>query len=353
MEVGKADKLSFIIGMPCSIEKYFYKGGIEVIQLQTSLHSAVRTPEQSSSFYWNYFKVDIGVPVYTGGLMIPNYEPLVKYFASAISLVFGKKVKLVGITSQGAMEYLPVFDEIYEFYNRDAPVNSSSPRVDFPVDLNIASFSIVDKFLSSILRMDNDKEIDNYGRYLNMYSQSLSVFESMPDVSFLSLICCSELFNHISKGEGDKERKKLIDGAQSILDNMREKGCERRHIDRVAEKFSPTSKALNEKIVSYLDSQFFERSESLDQDKRLTSENAPEAIKRAYGLRSKYVHSGSESGLGTMSSVSGGVVEVWGDLNRSGKIDKNLSKSLSLVGLERVVRFCMLKHANDKFNLCM
>lgn len=351
MSIDKQEDLSFIIGMPCNIEGVYYEGRFKVTQFQTNLHSAVRAPEVGSKFYWNYFKVELKVPAYAGQILIPQYDPLVSYFSSLTSLVFGKKVKLIGITSQGRVEYLPVFDDVYEFHNVNAPINSSKPRVDFLVAMNIESFSIVDDFFDAILNSAKKKEIENYFRFLTMYSQALVVFESMPEVSFLSLICCSELFKQISRTGSDKSAERLVEDGEAILQNMREMNCDEDYIRKVQNRFSSISAALNEKIMSYLDDDFFTRTESLERQKRLTPENASEAIKRAYGLRSKYVHAGSDSGLGLMSSVAGGVVEVWGDLIRNGKEDKSVSASLSLVGLERVVRYCLLKRSKESFNL--
>jgi Apea-like HEPN len=114
---------------------------------------------------------------------------------------------------------------------------------------------------------------------------------------------------------------------------------------QVRSRFNLTFKKL-------LNNRFFEKTESLEEFTKLTAENIENCIKAAYDLRSKYVHTGIDFGHWLaprrtfMNEILLGMPVV-----DDKELKKILSKVPTFIGLERAVRFALLRflHINDVY----
>jgi hypothetical protein len=100
-------------------------------------------------------------------------------------------------------------------------------------------------------------------------------------------------------------------------------------------------------ITRFVDHSFFDRSESRDHFGRLSSESFEKTVGAAYDLRSKYVHTGVPFGRWVSLRVAGSNTEM--QVGRPVVSDKDLGDILAraptLVGLERILRYCLLRFA--------
>ncbi|MDM5460196.1 MULTISPECIES: hypothetical protein [Bacillus cereus group] len=97
-------------------------------------------------------------------------------------------------------------------------------------------------------------------------------------------------------------------------------------------------------LIEELNDSFFEYTETRNPIGRLNKENIEKNIKSAYDLRSHYVHNGLEFGeyikplKGMYNEIAIGAVES--PVNGA---EKALSNTLSFLGLERIIRYTLLR----------
>lgn len=100
-------------------------------------------------------------------------------------------------------------------------------------------------------------------------------------------------------------------------------------------------------ITRFVDSGFFDRSESKYEFARLTSASFENVVGAAYDLRSKYVHTGIPFGRWVALRLGGSNTEV--QVGQPVVSDRDLGEILAraptLVGLERIIRYCLLRFA--------
>jgi len=117
----------------------------------------------------------------------------------------------------------------------------------------------------------------------------------------------------------------------------------------VVSKILLIKRKFTKAIVRFVDDDFFARSESRNGAAPLKRESFSNAIRAAYDLRSQYVHTGISfgnivfKGAGGLNGESQLGVPVVGD-ETLGTI---LSRAPTYVGLERIIRFCLLKFAQE------
>jgi hypothetical protein len=103
-------------------------------------------------------------------------------------------------------------------------------------------------------------------------------------------------------------------------------------------------------ITDLVDDKFFTRSESSEQYGRFKPESFVKTVTAAYDLRSQYVHTGVPFGAWIERSVGGVNCEV--QVGRPVVADKTYGKTLAnaptFVGLERLVRYCLLRSAEQQ-----
>jgi hypothetical protein len=102
-------------------------------------------------------------------------------------------------------------------------------------------------------------------------------------------------------------------------------------------------------IVGLVDESFFNRSESTQPYGRFTQDSFDRTVGAAYDLRSKYVHTGDPFGPWISMRISGADVEVpiAQPVMANKELAKVLAKAPTLIGLERIIRYCLLRFAEN------
>jgi hypothetical protein len=104
-----------------------------------------------------------------------------------------------------------------------------------------------------------------------------------------------------------------------------------------------------EAIIGFVDPGFFERSEAHEFGK-FTEDEFRKSVSAAYDLRSRYVHTGQAFGQWVASRVGGENNEM--QIGRPVVDDRTLARILQFaptyVGLERVIRYCLLRFAQSQ-----
>ncbi len=290
----------------------------------------------------NYFVLALETPPHdrTKTIVVPNYTPTGDVIAIYLSILFGKRFDNHGRIESNGEFYLPHIDHGMAPCNASLPFNSHKPRCDLELPLNLSEMGRITRLLS-------DKQLDvkflqilrSAGRF---YLHALQEAEADPEVAFLDLITCGEILSNFWPYEQDDLLEATlkndlarvsseIEGGEAIASRIR------RHLYYVKRKFTAA-------VLRLLSSTFFEHTEATQQFCALKAEDIGTRIKAAYDLRSRYVHTGLDFGNWVFRD-SAYLEEI-----RTGEPvvdDKDLRKLLvrspMLCGLERIMRFCLLR----------
>jgi hypothetical protein len=101
-------------------------------------------------------------------------------------------------------------------------------------------------------------------------------------------------------------------------------------------------------VSSLVNKEFFEHSESKEQFGRLTADSFDRRVGAAYDLRSKYVHAGIPFGGQVLRAAAiGAETQIGAPIVSDREFSKILALAPTLLGLERIVRYCLLRFAEE------
>ena len=183
------------------------------------------------------------------------------------------------------------------------------------------------------------------------YLQALQNFEREPEVSYLHLITASEILSNFTKFDKhellDEQTKILLETIRTQLPN----GV--KVANQITGSLLLIKKRFVQTITGLVDSAFFDRSESKEQFAQLKSDSFEAAIGAAYDLRSKYVHTGMPFGIWVSRLIGGSNTEI--QVGEPVVSDKDfgeiLARAPTLVGLERIVRYCLPPFCRGKWRI--
>lgn len=275
----------------------------------------------------------------TAGITIPNYSPMGALACSYLSVLFGKRFDSHGLLENSGFFHVPDLTQFGHLCNHHLPFNSHMPRVDFPVPLNLAEISRIDRLIHD--EGLDPKFVRAFQVAAKFYLQAIQNAELDPEVAYLHLITSGEMLSNFH----EYEKTALMDvETRHILGRIR---TELHDGNKVANfmsgKLLQVKRRFAETIIQLVDSSFFDRTESRDEYGRFKKNSFKNAISAAYDLRSRYVHTGVPFG---------GWISLWQNEVQFGQPvveDKELGKILALAptftGLERVIRYCLLRFA--------
>ena len=174
------------------------------------------------------------------------------------------------------------------------------------------------------------------------YLRSLQIFEEQPEIAFLDLVYCGEVlssyYEYTKEDLLDEKLKKYLSRIQENMENG-ETICDafKNRLWQFKRKYTLTIKNL-------LNNYFFTNTESKEKLYALKKKDIEKRIKASYDLRSLYVHTGMRFGhfLAPISDVLNEIqIAKW--VASSKKLEKLLMLCPTYIGLERIMRFCLLR----------
>ena len=268
-----------------------------------------------------------------------------------LSVLYGKR-----FDSHGAVEASGIFQVAdLTSYSRPSrsrlPFNSHSVRASFPVPLELGKVASVEKWLVPAVGDDRTRRIQTA---CGFYTRALRNAEDDAEVAYLHLITAGEVLASLD-GHG---REELLDeSARGDFEQARECLGEL-YAHGMLGRMGTVKRGFVKSLLGLLDEDFYEagiadpengtyfKAEGMEGlgDKRFDMDMA-KCLGSAYDVRSRYVHSGVPFGswVSTIGRLNGG--------DRVGRrpftLDKGLGKVLetspTLCGLERVLRYALLK----------
>lgn len=284
-----------------------------------------------------------------------EYRGVAEAFCSGLGVLFGKRIDLHGPTESDGRFHAPDFETVRPVeFSESGPYNHQ-PRCDLGIELNLAhSEKVAPLFTDETL---NEHFKDIFFAAARFYRRSLQVFDLEPDVAYLDLITCGEIL-----AEYFEYPDEVVYG-QEILD-MLSQVREMPDGKRIASAFKGRMRQIKRRftlmVVDMLNDYFFSNTEAVEGKGKLERSSSPhpgftnraitieERIEQAYNIRSSYVHSGCDFARyvrphpGYMNETQLG----WYTPGGNG-LDKSLAKALSLAptyfGLERIMRYCLIR----------
>ena len=278
-------------------------------------------------------------------VIIPNYSPMGELICSYLAVLFGKRFDSHGLLESNGFFNIPDLTQFGQFCNQHLPQNSHAERVDFPVPLNLVEFSRIERLLLD--ETIDSKFLSTFQGASKFYLLALQNAEHNPEVAYLHLITAGEILSNFYTYKKDQL---LDDETKKVLTRIRSELSDGKKAARfISGKLLQVKRRFVKTILQYIDSDFFQRSESREPSGGFKEASFECAVSAAYDLRSKYVHTGIPFGNWVSQSFGPQRCEmIWGNPVVEDKdLGKILAKAPTYLGLERVIRYCLLCFAQS------
>ena len=273
--------------------------------------------------------------------IIPDYSESGDLMCSYLSILFGKRFDNSGSLEEAGFFRIPSLAIFDSSLNQHLPFNSQKPRVDFPVPFDLGEIKRLNPVL---LKGDVDQSkrraLQIAGRF---YRLALQNSEVDPEVAYLHLITCGETL----ASRYDYDTRSLLDERRrEMLMKLENSIADRALIAFVSESLKQVKRKFAKCICDLIPVNFFSKSESALEFQQLTEHDIEQTVSAAYDLRSRYVHDGLSfggwlrpSGYQNLEMMLGGAV------GQNESFTRLLRRAPTLVGLERILRTCIIAFA--------
>jgi hypothetical protein len=281
---------------------------------------------------------------------LPHYEFVGDFFCVILTIYFGKRFDNLGFFQSHGIHYLPNIQPPKLRKLTDALPISSKPRKDLNIKLELHEAKPLLPILEAVFLEINDskpaaKELELVFSAGQFYLQALQLFESEPELAFLSLVNAGEvLISGLEFSESEIYDEEIRTLLAEIKDKLGESKAE-----KVRGRFFQIRRKFRIGLSKLVNQSFFEGSESREDFYQFKQEDFDTRIAAAYDLRSYFLHAGKRFGIW---------VEIMGNMNADVSIGtpaygdpewkKLISRIPTLVGMERVIRFCLLRFLHQK-----
>jgi hypothetical protein len=275
------------------------------------------------------------------GVIIPNYEGAGEMVCSLLSLLYGKRFDSHGRVQSNGSFFLPHLAQFNSLCIPKLPQNDHSPRSDIAVPLDLRQIARLSPMLTG--QGTDSAKVTALKGAAKFYHQALQNGETDPEVAYLHLITAGEILTNTHCPESDDHLDKSVsaileqvklhvpDGEKSakILANL---------MRQISRRFCLTMEDL-------VDEQFFSATKTEPDWKTFKKDNFSKRIKAAYGIRNRYVHTGVSFGAWIAPRASLEEVGVGLPQLEDTKFAKLLQLAPTYIGLERVIRYCLIRFA--------
>lgn len=275
-----------------------------------------------------------------------DYSPMGGLICAYLAVLFGKRFDSHGLVEGSGFFRVPDLTQFGHLCDHHLPQNSHAPRIDFPVPLNLGEIARIERLL-----LDNTLDLKFLGTFqgaTKFYLQAMQNAEHDPEVAYLHLITAGEILSNFYEYEKDQL---LDEQSNQALTKIREGLSDGAQVASfISGKLLQVRKRFVQTIVQLVDQDFFQRSEAREPFAGFKAESFRASVSAAYDLRSRYVHTGIPFGRWVSLKVGGmnNEVQVGQPVVDDKELGKILVKAPTYIGLERVMRYCLLQFAKLK-----
>lgn len=273
----------------------------------------------------------------------------------AMTVLYGKRVDLHEPFECFGHYCAPFLGNLNPVEYTDSGPLSHSPRKDLEVPLNLSEM----KRITPMLFASPQYEVigSTFSAAAHSYAKALQSFDTQPEDAYLDLITCGEILSgHLKHSDEVMIEKNLLD----MLATIREKLP---NGDEIAKAFRSrlwqVKRRFVQTLMDLLNENFFAGTETNGGYGALTPLSFPyptlkskqldlrARLKAAYDVRSAYVHTGSQFGFLIRPDRERKEVQIGGFTSGmnglSADFAKIMTKAPTFLGLERVIRYALLR----------
>lgn len=277
------------------------------------------------------------------GVVIPDYEWVGEWMCSLLSLLYGKRFDCHGpLVSHGDFR-LPRLQQFDLPCLPSLPQNEHRPRNDIAIPLDLREVSRIQPMMPA--RVRDQERADVLNAAAKFYHQALQNAESDAAAAYLHLISAGEILANACRPQNEDL---IEDDARAILDQVRrlvpdgERAARllAHHIRQIKRRFRST-------IEDLMDERFYVVTEhSPPSIHRLNAAELTKRVSAAYDMRSRYVHRGFDFGPWVAPrGFPPQEVQSGRPVVDDNELSDLLQAAPTYVGLERVIRFCLIRFA--------
>jgi hypothetical protein len=270
---------------------------------------------------------------------LPNYSRMGDVICTYLAILFGKRFDNHGLFESIGYFQVPHLEMYYSFCNPRLPQNNHRPRIDLGIDLSLYEILRIEQIFHEDIENKFILFLRSAGRF---YLQALQTFESQPETAYLNLITCGEILSNYF----DYDKESLLDDeAKEILSKIEAELKDGAKVAKqVKSKLLQIKRRFIKTITCLLNDYFFENSESQRKHTALNKKTIEQRIAAAYDLRSKYLHTGIDFGRWvSVAANRNEEVQLGIPVVNDPEFQKILTNAPTYLGLERIMRFCLLR----------
>jgi hypothetical protein len=284
----------------------------------------------------------------------PHYAFVGDYFSVFLSLYFGKRFDNLGFHLDNGLYRLPNLQPARPRKSSQALPFSQSARKDLAIPLELDKAPLLVPILDSIFG-DVHRDISRNGSLSDdliraftagrFYQQALQAYDSDPEFAFLNLVNAGEVLVSGLKFEESELKDECLTAVLAEIDAKLEPTAAK----QIRKKFfGQISRRFRKGLAKLLNPAFFSGSESTRDFLCLKPENIEKHLKAAYDLRSRFLHVGTRFGGFITASPDHEEISLAPAAYGDTEWKKLTAIVPTLAGLERVIRFCLLRFVHQR-----
>lgn len=290
----------------------------------------------------NYYALALETPPFdrAKSVVVPDFTPTGDMLSVYLSILFGKRFDNHGRLESNGRFYLPHVGGSMIPCNASLPFNSHSVRANLKIPLDFAEVQRIKPLLC--MQEPDDRFLGFVSSAGRFYLHALQEVEKDAEIAFLDLITCCEILSNFyeyddkvlldSTMQNDlRQIAEQVNGGDTISKRIRGR------LYQVKRKFTTT-------LLKLLTPGFFQHREAKEELFALKMGDIEMRIKAAYDLRSRYIHTGLSFGDWVFSGTTYQAEVLLGaPVVKDKDFKQLLMRSPTFLGLERIVRFCLLR----------
>lgn len=286
------------------------------------------------------------------GVVFEDYHHIGNFISIALSVFYGKRFDNHGLIESHGIFSMPIMNDVpfgmrYYYFGS----NNQQPRKDLSIELDFSNCKSIINFL---IKTPNNKLKKTFLTAGKFYLSSLQSVDTDMEKAFLDLVTAGEILSNFRE-YSEYEKDELYDeNLKKVFENLRQNNVNQKDIKIIKNRLYQVKTRFIRELKNLLNQKFFDNTENLDGSSKLTLENIETSLKAVYDLRSRYVHTGIDFGHWLIPYQwcmneflpSGRVIDV-----DDKELKKILFKVPTYIGLERIIRFALLRllHVNDVY----
>jgi hypothetical protein len=278
--------------------------------------------------------------VKAAGVVLPDYGAFGDVLASLLSVLYGKRFDSHGLIESHGRFAMPDTTLFSSTCNAALSHNSHVERANFPVKLNLGEAMRI----TSFFRVPPSRFTTAFEGACSFYARALRNCESDPEVAYLHLITAGEIMSAYF----DRDQDELLD--DNIKAALKEIGENMTNGPKLVKLIRGRLLQIKRRFVKafseLVDFDFFSSSEAVEPFFSISAADFETRISAAYDLRSKFVHTGIN--FGTWVEPRGAQkadIQLGRPIVPDEAFGKILAIAPTFIGLERVVRYALLRFA--------